>query len=292
VRETAHDAEDAVIDGDASSSWREAAGETLGGPDVTVPVSARIWNYWMGGKDYHQVDKRAGDAFAALFPGIGDMAKVSRLFLGRAVRFLAEDAGIRQFLDVGTGLPSGENTHEVALRAAPDSRVVYVDNDPVVLTHARALLTDARPDATEYIAADLNDPDKLLSLAREKLDFSQPLAIMLMGILGHIGDPGEDDDRIAVSVVERLKAALPPGGYLVQRDATDTSPALAQALRTYEETGAAPYRLRTPEQIARLYSGLRPVEPGIVPIQQWRPDQRSAQFPADIPMWCGVAMKS
>ena len=280
-----------MINGDPSSSWQEAGGETLGGLDVTVPVSARIWNYWMGGKDYHQVDKRAGDDFAALFPGIRDMAKVSRLFLGRAVRFLAEEAGIRQFLDIGTGLPSGENTHEVALRAAPDSRVVYVDNDPVVLAHARALLTGGPPDAIGYIAGDLNDPDKVLSLAREKLDFSQPFAIMLMGIVGHIGDPGENDDGFAVSVVERLKAALPPGGYLVQRDATDTSPALAQALGTYEQTGAAPYRLRSPEQFAGFFAELRPVEPGIVPIQQWRPDERSAQFPADVPMWCGVAVK-
>lgn len=280
-----------MVNGDPSSSWQEAGGEALGGLDVTVPVSARIWNYWMGGKDYHQVDKRAGDDFAALFPGIRDMAKVSRLFLGRAVRFLAEEAGIRQFLDIGTGLPSGENTHEVALRAAPDSRVVYVDNDPVVLAHARALLTGARPDSTGYIAGDLNDPDKVLSRAREKLDFSRPFAIMLMGIIGHIGDPGEDDDRFAVSVVERLKAALPPGGYLVQRDATSTSPALAEALGTYEQTGAVPYRLRSPERFAGFFDGLRPVEPGIVAIQQWRPDERSAQFPADVPMWCGVAMK-
>jgi hypothetical protein len=280
-----------LINGDPSSSWEEAGGEALGGLDVTIPVSARIWNYWMGGKDYYQVDKRAGDEVAALFPGIGDMAKVSRLFLGRAVRFLAEEVGIRQFLDIGTGLPSGENTHEVALRAAPDSRIVYVDNDPLVLTHAKALLTGASPDSTGYLAADLNDPDKLLSIAREKLDFSQPLAIMLMGILGHIGDPREDDDRFAMSVVERLKEALPSGGYLVQRDATNTSPALAQAMGGYEGTGAVPYRLRSPDQIARFFAGLRPVEPGIVPIQQWRPDERSAQFPEDIPMWCGVAVK-
>jgi hypothetical protein len=237
-----------VINGDPSSSWEEAGGQTLGGLDVTVPVSARIWNYWMGGKDYYQVDKRAGDQVAALFPGIRDMAKASRLFLGRAVRFLAEEAGIRQFLDIGTGLPSGENTHEVALRAAPGSRIVYVDNDPLVLAHAKALLTGASPDATGYIAADLNDPDRLLSLAREKLDFGQPFAIMLMGILGHIGDPREKDDRFAVSVVERLKAALPPGGYLVQRDATDTSSALAQALGGYEETGAVPVAQPGPDR--------------------------------------------
>jgi hypothetical protein len=245
----------------------------------------------MGGKDYYQVDKRAGDAFAALFPGIRDMARVSRLFLGRAVSYLAGEAGIRQFLDIGTGLPSGENTHEVALRNAPDSRIVYVDNDPLALAHARALLTGIRPDATGYIGADLNDPDKLLSLAREKLDFDRPVAIMLMGILGHIGDPDEDDDQFASSLVARLKVALPSGGYLVLRDATNTSPAHIQALRVYEETGAVPYRLRSPEQITRFFDGLQAVEPGIVPIQEWRPDQRSSQFPADINMWGGVAVK-
>ncbi|MGD0560153.1 MAG: SAM-dependent methyltransferase [Streptosporangiaceae bacterium] len=280
-----------MIEGDPSSSWNEAGGEALGGLDTTVPVSARIWNYWMGGKDYYQVDKQAGDEFAALFPGIRDMARVSRLFLGRAVSFLAGEAGIRQFLDIGTGLPSDENTHEVALRIAPDSRIVYADNDPLVLAHARALLTGTRPDATGYIGADVNDPGRLLSLARKKLDFGRPFAIMLMGVLGHIGNPDENDDEYASSVVDRLKAALPSGGYLVIRDATNTAQAHIQALRTYEETGAVPYRLRSPEQISRFFDGLRPVEPGIVPVQQWRPDQRSSQFPADINMWGGVAVK-
>jgi S-adenosyl methyltransferase len=263
----------------------------LGGLDISVPVSARIWNYWMGGKDNFQVDQRAGDQFAALFPGIRDMARVSRLFLGRAVSFLVADVGIRQFLDIGTGLPSGENTHEVALRDAPDSRIVYVDNDPLVLAHARALLTGSRPDATGYIGADLNDPVRLLSIARDKLDFDRPLAILLMGILGHIGNPAENDDQYAVALVERLKEALPAGGYLVLRDATDTAPAHVEALRAYEETGAVPYRLRSPRQIARFFDGLEPVEPGIVPVQRWRPDEQSSRYPADINMWGGVAMK-
>jgi hypothetical protein len=287
----ADDLEAPVIEGDPSSSWQETGGESLGGLDTSVPVSARIWNYWMGGKDNFNVDRQAGDQFAALFPGIRDMARVSRLFLGRAVHFLAAEAGIRQFLDIGTGLPSGENTHEVALRNAPDSRIVYVDNDPLVLSHAKALLTSSRPDATDYIGADLNDPGKLLASAREKLDFGRPVAIMVMGILGHIGNPAENDDHYAVSLVEQLKEALPVGGYLVLRDATDTAPAHVEALRAYEETGAVPYRLRSPRQIAQFFDGLEPVEPGIVPVQQWRPDEQSARYPADINMWGGVAVK-
>jgi hypothetical protein len=276
---------------DPSPSGYEAGKGALGGLDVTVPVSARIWNYWMGGKDYYQVDKRAGDEFAALYTGIWDMARAARLFLGRVVSYLAGEAGIRQFLDIGTGLPSNENTHQVAQRIAPSSRIVYVDNDPLVMTHARALLTGIAPDVTDYIDGDLNDPGKIIAAAREKLDFTQPVAIMLMGILGHIGDPDTNDDQFAASVVTYLKAALPTGGYLVIRDATNTVQSHRQALRTYQQTGAVPYHLRSPEQITRFFDGLDPVVPGIVPIQQWRPDQRSSQLPADINMLAGAAVK-
>lgn len=261
-----------------------------GGLDVTVPVSARIWNYWGGGKDYFGVDKTAGDEFVKLYPGIKPMARASRLFLGRAVSYLAGEAGVRQFLDIGAGLPSTENTHEVAQRLAPDARVVYVDNDPLVMSHARALLKGA-PDSVGYIEGDLKDPEMITAVAREKLDFGQPVAIMLMGILGHIGNPAADDDEYAVSLVEVLKDALPAGGYLVLRDATDTKPEHVQALKKYAETGAVPYRLRTPAQITRLFDGLEPVPPGIVGVQEWRPDERCAGLPADINMRGGVARK-
>jgi hypothetical protein len=207
------------------------------------------------------------------------------------VRYLAGQAGVRQFLDIGTGLPSNENTHEVAERAAAGSRVVYVDNDPLVMTHARALLTGVTMESTDFIDGDLNDPATIIAAAREKLDFTCPVAVMLMGVLGHIGDPDSDGDRLALSVVSSLKAALPAGGYLVVRDATDTVQAHVQALRAYAHTGAVPYRLRRPEQITRFFDGLEPVEPGVVPIQQWRPDQESSRFPADINMWGGVAVK-
>src|SRR5487761_994370 len=148
--------------------------------DTTVPVSARIWNYWLGGKDYYPVDKEAGDQFAQLYPGIFDEARASRYFIARVVRYLAGEAGIRQFLDIGTGLPTHENTHEVAQRTAPGARVVYVDNDPLVMTHARALLTGVTRGTTDYIDGDLNDPGKIIAAAREKLDFTRPIAVMLM----------------------------------------------------------------------------------------------------------------
>ena len=261
-----------------------------GGLDVTVPVSARIWNYWGGGKDYFQVDKAAGDEFARLFPGIRPMARASRLFLGRAVSYLAGEAGVRQFLDIGAGLPGDENTHEVAQRVVPDARVIYADNDPLVMSHARALLKGAA-DTTGYIEGDLRDPEMIVAVAREKLDFTQPVAIMLMGILGHLGNPAEQDDGYAAALVDILKEALPVGGYLVLRDATDTKPEHVEALRKYAATGAVPYRLRTPRQITRFFDGLEPVDPGIVPVQRWRPDQRSAELPRDINMWGGVARK-
>jgi S-adenosyl methyltransferase len=270
---------------------RRARKAVMGGLDVTVPVSARIWNYWGGGKDYYQVDKVAGDEFAALYPGIRPMARASRLFLRRAVSYLAGEAGVRQFLDIGAGLPSTQNTHDVAQRVAPDSRVIYVDNDPLVMSHARALLRSVASDTTGYIEGDLRDPAMITAVAREKLDFTKPVAIMLMGILGHIGNPAEHDDEYALSLVDCLKEELPAGGYLVLRDATDTHPEHVRALRKYAETGAVPYRLRTPEQITRFFDGLEPVEPGIVPVQQWRLDEESSLLPGDINMWGGVALK-
>jgi hypothetical protein len=218
------------------------------------------------------------------------MARASRLFISRAVSFLAGESGIRQFLDIGTGLPSNDNTHEVAQRIAPDCRVVYVDNDPLVLTHARALLT-GKKGTTDYIDGDLNQPGDIIRIAREKLDFSQPVAIMLMGILGHIGNPGENNDQFARSVVDQLKHALPAGGYLALYEATNTEPAYNEAIRIYNESGAVPYHLRSEEQIARFFDGLEPAEPGIVPIQDWRPDAQSAKLPRDNNAWGGVAWK-
>ncbi|MGH3392772.1 MAG: SAM-dependent methyltransferase [Actinomadura sp.] len=254
------------------------------GIDTSVPHSARIWNYWLGGRDNYPVDRVVGDAFRQTFPGIVDIARASRAFLTRAVRYLAGEAGVRQFLDIGTGLPTRDNTHEVAQRVAPESRIVYVDNDPLVLVHARALLTSTREGMTDYIAADLRDPCAIVPEAARMLDFDRPVALMLMGVLGHI----VDDDE-AHAVVGRLLAALPSGSYLARYDGTSTDAAFAAAQHAYDDTGAAPYRLRTPEQIARSFEGLELVEPGVVSCLRWRPD--SGGEPRDIDAFCGVGRK-
>ncbi|MBO0848820.1 MAG: SAM-dependent methyltransferase [Pseudonocardia sp.] len=232
-----------------------------------TPHSARIWNYWMGGKDNYPVDRAAGDAFAATYPAISFQVKQSRQFLIRAVRFLAGECGVRQFMDVGTGLPTMENTHEVAQSVAPDSKIVYVDNDPLVLAHARALLTNTTPEGvTAYVDADIHDPDTVVADARNILNFNQPIAVLFMGILGHVADLEE-----ARSIVSRIMAATVSGSYLVQWDSTNTSEARIQATANYNKTGAVPYNLRSPEQIARFYDGLDLLEPGVVSISRWRP---------------------
>jgi hypothetical protein len=241
--------------------------------DASVPNSARIWNYWLGGRDNYPVDREAGEQFRAIFPEIVEVARSTRAFLNRAVRYLAGEAEIRQFLDIGTGLPTADNTHEVAQRVAPKSRVVYVDNDPVVLAHARALLTSTQG-VTAYVDADLHDPDAILDATARTLDFSQPVALMLLGVLGHIGD---DDE--ARSIVKRLLDGLASGSYLAVCDGTNTSQAGIQAQDDYDQSGAIPYRLRSPEQVAGLFAGLELVEPGVVPLPRWRPDPTKGDGP-------------
>jgi O-methyltransferase involved in polyketide biosynthesis len=253
--------------------------------DGSVPNSARIWNYWLGGKDNYPVDRRIGDEYRAIYPDIVEVARASRQFLTRAVRYLAGEAHVRQFLDIGTGLPTVDNTHEVAQRVAPEARIVYVDNDPVVLAHARALLTSTQG-VTAYIDADLHDPDRILRVAARTLDFSQPVGLMLLGILGHI-----DDDEEARSIVRRLVDALPSGSYLTICDGTnDISPAGIEAQRRYNESGAVPYRLRSSRQIAEFFEGLELVEPGVVSCPRWRPDPGDGgrELPAEMDQFAGV----
>ena len=258
--------------------------------DTTVPHSARIWNYWLGGKDYYPVDQAAGDQFRETFPEIVDIARASRQFLSRAVRYLAGEAGIRQFLDIGTGLPTVDNTHQVAQRVAPECRIVYVDNDPLVLTHARALLTSTPQGVTDYIAADLREPDKIVEAAAKTLDFTQPVALMVMNILGHVGDYDE-----ARSIVQRLLDVLPSGSYLAHCDGTNVidKAAMDEALRVYNESGAVPYYPRSPEQIAGFFDGLELVEPGVVSCPRWRPDPAngSGGLPAELDEFGGVGRK-
>jgi hypothetical protein len=235
--------------------------------DTSVPHSARIWNYWLGGKDNYPVDEEAGDAYTKVFPGIVTIARSSRAFLRRNITYLVAEAGIRQFLDVGTGLPTANNTHEVAQRIAPESRIVYVDNDPLVLAHARALLYSAPEGATAYVDANVLEPDRILAAAAETLDFGRPTALILSNILGHVADHDQ-----ARSIVTRLMAALPSGSYLSVNDGSlGIDPVFEQAQEAYNSSGAVPYNLRTPEQITAYFDGLELIEPGVVSVTQWRP---------------------
>ncbi|MCO5996224.1 SAM-dependent methyltransferase [Actinoallomurus rhizosphaericola] len=254
--------------------------------DTTVPHSARIWNYWLGGKDNYPVDRQAGDEFTEIFPGIVDAARAVRHFLARAVRHLAEDVGIRQFLDIGTGLPTVDNTHEIAQRVAPEARIVYVDNDPLVLAHARALLTSTAEGATDYIDADVRDPDRILEAAAETLDFGRPVGLMLMGIMGHLDD--RDDPH---AIVRRLLDALPSGSHLVLNDGTDADPKRREAHQRYNRGGAVPYHLRSPEEITRFFDGLELLEPGVVPVSQWRPEHSPFGIPPRVETLGGVGRK-
>jgi O-methyltransferase involved in polyketide biosynthesis len=266
-----------------------APGQRSPAIDTTVPHSARIWNYWLGGSDNFPVDREAGDQYLEVFPDILEVARASRQFLNRSVAYLAGEAGVRQFLDVGAGLPTADNTHQVAQRVAPACRVVYVDHDPMVLQHARELLTSTPQGATAYVQADLREPDTILEGAARTLDYSQPVALMLMGVLGHI----TDDDQ-ARSIVRRLLAALPSGSYLTLNDGTNVvNPAGEQAQQDYNESGAIPYKLRSPEQLAAFFEGLELVEPGVVSCPRWRPDPADPRdgSPAEVDAFGGVGRK-
>ncbi|MEU5085213.1 SAM-dependent methyltransferase [Streptomyces sp. NPDC021356] len=254
--------------------------------DTSVPHSARIWNYWLGGKDNYPVDEEAGDAYTAVFPGIVTIARSSRAFLRRNITHLVAEAGIRQFLDVGTGLPTADNTHQVAQRIAPEARIVYVDNDPMILAHARALLYSTAEGATAYIDADVLDTDRILTAAAQTLDLTRPTALILSNILGHVPDHEQ-----ARSLVTRLMDALPSGSYLSVNDGSrGIDPVFEQAQDSYNESGAVPYILRTVEQITAYFDGLELVDPGIVPVTFWRPEP-SDPAPQPIGEHGGLARK-
>ncbi|MEU4828530.1 SAM-dependent methyltransferase [Actinomadura sp. NPDC023710] len=253
--------------------------------NADVPHSARIWNYWIGGKDHFPVDQQAGDDYARTFPGIIPLARAGRDFIDRVVTHLTADEGIRQFLDIGTGLPADNTTHQVAQRAAPHSRVVYVDNDPLVLVLGRALATSRPEGAADYLDADLRHPEHILTGTRQYLDFLQPIALMLMGVMGHI-----PDDDTAHTIVDTMLEALPPGSFLALYDGTDTDPAFIDAQRSYAATGAAPYRLRSPDQIRDFFTGLELIDPGVVPLTHWRPAP-SPLPPDTVEGYGGVARK-
>ncbi|GAA2486746.1 SAM-dependent methyltransferase [Winogradskya humida] len=250
--------------------------------NAAQPNSARIWNYLLGGKDNFAADRNAAEALITELPEIREFARAGRGFLTRAVTYLTAEAGVRQFIDVGTGLPTADNTHEVAQRIAPESKVVYVDNDPVVLTHARALLTSNPAGATSYIDADAQDPKTILQAAGVTLDFTQPIAVMLIGILGHLPDTDNP-----TQVVRTFVDALPPGSYLAINDSIIT-PGNVVAADTAREVGSN-YHLRTPAQITAFFDGLDLLDPGVVPTPLWRPTPGTT--PAEVPVYCGVARK-
>jgi len=255
--------------------------------DTSVAHVARVYNYWLGGKDYFAADRAAGEQAIKAFPDIVLSARANRAFLARTVRFLAGEAGIRQFLDIGTGIPSANNTHEVAQSVAQDSRIVYVDNDPIVLTHARALLTSDPAGATNYIDADLREPEQILARAAQVLDYDRPVAVMLMAILQHLQ---EEDDPY--QVVATLMAAMPSGSYLaLSHPAKDIdAEAMAKMADSLNKMMAEKVTFRDRPAVARFFEGLDLVEPGMVQASKWRP-ATDAEAASPAALWAGVARK-
>ena len=254
--------------------------------DISVAHQARIYNYWLGGKDNYAADRKAADAAIAAYPGVVTGARANRQFLARAVGHLTVDAGIRQFLDLGTGIPAANNTHEVAQAMAPKSRVVYVDYDPVVLAHARALLAGSNEGLIDYLDADLRETDTILEQASRTLDFSRPVAIMLIAILHAI--PDEDDPY---GIVARLMEAVPSGSYLVlSHVASDIDPEqIAEATARLNQLSHQHFTLRDHDRVLRFFDGLELLEPGVARVEEWRaPGLETRDRSA---MWGGVGRK-
>ncbi|MBO0808773.1 MAG: SAM-dependent methyltransferase [Actinobacteria bacterium] len=276
-------------EGDVVSLDDDPARVGLGHPALRTDVAhqARMYDYWLGGKDNFEADRKAGDAVNKAFPDTPYGARANRALLGRMVRYLAGEAGIRQFLDLGTGIPSAGNTHEVAQEAAPESRVVYVDNDPVVLSYAHALLTSGPHGATDYIDADLRNTATILEKAARTLDFSRPVAVTLLMILHAISD--EDDPY---GIVATLMDAVPSGSYLaISHMASDIEPEKAAAVRdAANKLSYQQYSFRNRAELMRFFDGLDMLEPGLVQLQQWRPDPYTNVNRTTLG-WCGLARK-
>ena len=272
---------------EATVPGEDTAGQSKRPPfDTTVANQARIYDYLLGGKDNYEADRAAVDAVLKIAPELGFTARENRAFLGRAVRYLAAGAGIRQFLDIGTGIPTAGNTHQVAQAVAPEARVVYVDYDPVVLAHARALLRSSKAGATQYIDADLRDTGKILDQAGRLLDFTQPVALTLLMILHVIPD---SDDPYAM--VARVMDALPPGSYLAL---SHLGAELLDQQKTEGFQGVVrrqaqqQYIGRSREEIERFFDGMDLVEPGVVRVEEWRSDHDAEGKSA---LWCALGRK-
>jgi O-methyltransferase involved in polyketide biosynthesis len=260
--------------------------------DITTPNVARVWNYLVGGRDNFEADRKAARQLITAAPVMSEVGRATRAYHQRAVRFAAE-AGVRQFLDIGTGIPTAGNTHDIAQAVAPESRIVYVDNDAVVLSHARALLTSASEGVTSYIDADARDVESIVSAAAKTLDFSQPVAVILIDILNFI--PGED----AGEIVRALRDAVAPGSYVViMQPASDLDPSLDVAARRWNQIAATPITLRSRAEVTRWADGLETIEPGVVQVTQWRPETRETPGPGApsaagvMPLYALVARKA
>jgi hypothetical protein len=258
--------------------------------DTSVAHPARVYDYWLGGKDNFAADRTAGDRVIAVRPSILTDIRANRDFLIRSVRYLAADAGVRQFLDIGTGIPTPPNVHEAAQSVAPESRVVYVDNDPIVLAHARALLTGTTEGATAYLDADLRDPEKIIHAAEQTLDFTRPVAVIVVGTLHLVSDEEEP-----YGIVARLLGAVAPGSYLsINHPASDIqAQVVAEGAKRYNQSVSTPQTRRSHAEVSRFFDGLELVSPGVVQSHRWRPEPGSASpgQAEDVSAWAGVGRK-
>jgi S-adenosyl methyltransferase len=258
------------------------------GFDISVAHPARVYDYWLGGKDHFEPDRIAAQEVIAVRPTIIRDIRANREFLGRVVRFLAGEAGIRQFLDIGTGIPSANNTHEVAQSVAPDSRIVYVDNDPIVLAHARALLTSTPEGACAYLDADLKDTGKILPEAARTLDFSRPVAVLFIGVL-HLVSDAEEPLRIMGEMLDATVA----GSYLaLTQPAKDVNAdVVAEGARRYNEHVKTPQTRRTHAETLRFFDGMEVVPPGLVQCHRWRPAPGAIGLEENVSAYGGLARK-
>jgi hypothetical protein len=256
--------------------------------DITVAHAARVYDYWLGGKDNFEADRVAAEEVIAVRPTIVRDVRANRAFLGRAVRFLAADAGVRQFLDIGTGIPAAGNTHEVAQTIAPECRIVYVDNDPIVLAHARALLSSSPAGACAYLDADLREPAKILEEAARTLDFSRPVAVLFIGVLHLVSD-----DQDPYGIVTQMVKATVPGSYLaLTQPAKDIDAEMvAEGARRYNERVKVRQTRRASAQTLRFFDGMRLVPPGLVQCHRWRPDPEATGLEENVSCYGAVASR-
>ena len=263
-----------MIDGTAGAPRNKAA-------QSESKNAARVWNYWLGGGENYPADQEAAKDVVLLYPDIVEIARQDRLFLARALRYLVSDVGIRQFVDIGAGLPAEPNIHELAQAAAPESRVAYVDNDEIVLAHARAWMTNSTPEgAVSCIEADVLEPEQLVERLHPTIDLSRPTAIIMMAVLGHACPTAPE----MYSVIGRLMSSMAPGSYLVIGDGMQSKhQGFARSALKHN------YHLRTLEEFQRCFDGFELVEPGVVPLNLWRPDE--GYSPDPLPGLVGVARK-